>query len=60
MVPSILKGINPKVNVIAQLEFELSYYDITVQHVSHYTTRTSSDFIMKWLFIAWLFVNLKQ
>ena len=27
-----------KVNVIAQLEFELAHYDITVQHISYYTT----------------------
>ena len=31
------KGINQKVNGIVQLEFELAYYDIVVQHVSHYT-----------------------
>ena len=24
-------------NVIVPLEFELAYYDVTVQHVSHYT-----------------------
>ena len=27
-------------NVIARLEFELAYYDITVQRFNHYTTRT--------------------
>ena len=27
-----------KVNLIAQLEFELAYYKIAVQHISHYTT----------------------
>ena len=26
----------PKVNVIMQVEFELAYYNITVQHVNHY------------------------
>ena len=31
-------GINPKVNVIARLEFELTYYDVADQHASHYTT----------------------
>ena len=25
-------------NVIAQLEFELAYYDVAVQHISHDTT----------------------
>ena len=34
-------GIIPEVNVIAGLEFELANYDITVQHVGHYTTETS-------------------
>ena len=28
------KGISPKVNVIAQLEFEFAYYDFAVQHFS--------------------------
>ena len=27
-------------NVIAQLEFKLAYYDVSVQYVSHYTTVT--------------------
>ena len=31
------KGIRLKVNVIVQLEFELTYCDVAVQHVSHYT-----------------------
>ena len=34
------KGISAKVNVIAWLEFELTYYNVTVQHVNHYTTET--------------------
>ena len=34
------KDISPKVNVIAQLEFELTYYDNTVQNISHYAMRT--------------------
>ena len=34
--------INPKVNVLARLEFELGYYDVAAKHVSHYTTRTPS------------------
>ena len=29
-------------NVIARLEFELAYYDVRVQYVSHYTLGTSS------------------
>ena len=33
-------GVSPKVNVIVRLGFELTYYNIAVQHVSHYTTGT--------------------
>ena len=35
-----MKGISPKVNVIAQLEFELAYGNVTVQHVCHNFTGT--------------------
>ena len=34
------KGIWPKVNVIARLEYELAYYDSAVNRFNHYTTRT--------------------
>ena len=34
------RGISPKENVIARLEFELAYNDIVVQHVNHYTSET--------------------
>ena len=33
------KGICPKVNVIARLEYELTYYDSAVHRFNHYTTR---------------------
>ena len=33
-------GISPKVNIIARLEFELAYYDVTVQNFIHYSMRT--------------------
>ena len=39
-VHTVLKCISLEVNVIARLEFELAYYDLTVQHVNHYSTRT--------------------
>ena len=29
--------ISPKVNVIAQLEFELTYYEVAIQHANHNT-----------------------
>ena len=35
-----LQNINPKVNVIARLEFELAYCEAKVQHISHYPRRT--------------------
>ena len=34
------KGICPKVNVIARLEYELVYYDSAVHRFNHYPTRT--------------------
>ena len=33
-------GISLKVSIITPLEFELPYYDITVQLISHYATGT--------------------
>ena len=32
---SIARGISPKVNVIAILMFELSWYNVATQHVNH-------------------------
>ena len=32
------KGYNPKVSVIAKLEFDLVYYDVAVLHISYYAT----------------------
>ena len=40
------EGTSPKVNVIARLEFELTNYDITAQHVNHYATGTSTLLFM--------------
>ena len=34
------KGICPKVNVVARLEYELAYYDSAVHRFNHYPTRT--------------------
>ena len=39
-MPAFPKGICLKVNLRAQLEFELAYYDVTVYHVSHYATKS--------------------
>ena len=35
-VHTFRRGINPEVNVFAQLEFDFAYYNATVQHFSHY------------------------
>ena len=39
-VHTVPKGIWPKVNVIARLEYELAYYDSAFHRCNHYTTRT--------------------
>ena len=39
-VHAFLKSITLKMNVIVQLEFELTYYDVTIQHISDYATGT--------------------
>ena len=39
MVNTIPDGINPKVNAIAKLEFELAYVEAAVQNFSHYAMR---------------------
>ena len=40
------KGIFPKVNVIARLEYELAYYDSAVHRFNPYTTRTPPAVLM--------------
>ena len=36
VVHTVLKGISPKVNILAQLEFKLTCYNAAIQYVSHY------------------------
>ena len=66
-VHTFSKGICPKVNVIARLEFELAYNDFAVHCFNHYTTRpplliklcTSINVEMVWvekLFVWYLIV----
>ena len=43
-VHTFLKGICPKADVIARLEYELAYYDSAVHRFNHYTTRTPPFF----------------
>ena len=38
-VHAFRKGINPKVNAISRLKFELAYYVVAVKHVNHYAMR---------------------
>ena len=35
LVHAFPKGISPKVSVIGQLESELAYYGVAIQHISH-------------------------
>ena len=39
------KGICPKVNIIARLEYELAYYDSAVHRFNHYATRTPPSLV---------------
>ena len=40
VIHTFLKSIGPKVNLIDRLEFELAYYDVAVEYISHYATGT--------------------
>ena len=40
-VHTIPKGVNPKGDVIARLEFEHTYYDVADQNFSHHSSRTT-------------------
>ena len=41
------KGIRPKVNAITRLEFERTYYNVTVWHVSYPTTEIPTHWIYR-------------
>ena len=41
------RGISPKVNVIPQLDFELIYYDVAVQHINHHLKGTAPHLKLK-------------
>ena len=44
------KSRRPKANVTAQLDFELVYYNVAVQHISHDDTETfASPFLLIYL-----------
>ena len=42
-IHSFPKGTSPKVNIIARLQFDLTYKGVKVQCVSHYTTETPAS-----------------
>ena len=42
----------PKVNIIARLEFELVYYELTVQYISHYTMGTPRPSVDRFIVIS--------
>ena len=42
-VHAFTKGIRLRANVMMPLEFELTHYAVTVQHVNHYTICTPLD-----------------
>ena len=44
MVYIFPESIGPNVNVIARLKFEITYYNVVVQHVSFYPTESSPFF----------------
>ena len=45
-------------NLIAQLEFELAYYDIAIRHISHYTTGTPQIWIENLYYSLFFAVNV--
>ena len=49
-IHSFSNGLCPKVNVMAQMKYELAYYDIAVQYVSHSTTGPPPVFYYYFLF----------
>ena len=46
MVHTFPKGISSKVNVIPWLEFELTYFKLTVQHFRSYAMETPYSWIL--------------
>ena len=40
---TFINGISQKANIITWVEFELTHCNITVQHISHYVTGTTTN-----------------
>ena len=45
-VHAVPKSISPEMNEIAQLKFELTYFNIAVQHVNYLATETHRKFFI--------------
>ena len=59
VVHALIKDINPKLNVTERGEFELTYIEAAVKHVSHYATSTQRVFGKSSL-ASWNSLQLKQ
>ena len=46
-VPAFPRGISPKVNVIARLEFELAYFKAADKHFNYYASSERKERIRK-------------
>ena len=57
-IPQEKQGICPKVNVIARLEYELTYYDSAVYCFNHYTMGTPPESFKKLFSIQIIFKHL--
>ena len=57
------KGINPKVNVIGWLEFELAYTDVVIEDFNHYATGippVSNNLLSLFAFIRIILISQKK
>ena len=53
------KDTNPKENIIVWIEFELAFYDVKIQYISHHDTRTPSQPLLGYSILIFdSFVNI--
>ena len=57
-VHTFLNDIRPKVNVLARLEFDHAYFDVAVQHISHYAMGTLPFHGFKYLLLFIIVIYL--
>ena len=48
-----LKGISPKMNVIAWLKFKLPHWDVAVQYISYYMSTLLYILCISWVKLPW-------